>query len=616
MQRESTYTGTTLGGRYVLGELLGTGGFGSVYKAVQADLGRTVAVKILHADAVLAGDGLARFAREARAAAALGHPNIAQVSDFQIRAGEPPFIVLEYLEGQTLGTLLRGQPRLDASRVCAIAHQVLSALHVAHGANIVHRDVKPDNVFLVALSGLDDFVKLLDFGIAKLAASATTAPLTELGTMLGTPAFMAPEQIANIVVDHRADLYAVGATMYRALAGKNVFDAENVSALLYAIVNQPVPTLSSIDPRIDPRLSAIVARALHKDPAGRFASAEEMRAALEPWTLSAPRVGIMPIATAPQSQRTERSPNHTTAGAPTYPVDHPPSFAPPPPPSFAPPHTASFVPPASASDPRAIAPTMDASWRGPSAPPPMPMSQQAQHAPSRGSSGVIVLVGGALALLAVLFAGGIVLYVLRGHSDADAAVRSWPWSSDGTDASTAVPASATGAASGQPLAAPGAVPGAPPKGGVPPKATPTTPGAPGAATAPATPAAPGVADAGTAPTAAPPSGGQRMAARSATLSLGDCTFDLAECQSAIGKVMPSVQACFAATEFDAPNHEVADYSITLDKTGAVTDVRRHKTGGNVVHPKLDGCVGSAIRRAKYPTSPSNTRVEVLFRARL
>ncbi|MDB4934611.1 MAG: Serine/threonine protein kinase PrkC, regulator of stationary phase, partial [Labilithrix sp.] len=455
MQQPSSYTGVTLGGRYVLGELLGKGGFGAVYKAVQSDLGRTVAVKILHADAVLTGDGLARFAREARAAAALGHPNIAQVSDFQMRPGEPPFIVLECLEGLTLGALLRKEKRLDAPRVCAIAHQVLSALDVAHGAGIVHRDVKPDNVFLVSLPGVEDFVKLLDFGIAKLTTSNTA--LTGFGTMLGTPAFMAPEQVANIDVDHRADLYAVGAMLHFALSGRHAFEAPNLSAVLYAIVHQPVPTLSSIDPRIDPRLSVVVARAMHKDPSGRFGSAAEMRAALEPWSMKAPRFGVG--APAPPSLAADTVPGSTTLeadGAPTYPVGHTPSFSP----SHAPPR-----PSYTANGPAPLAPTLDEP-RSMSMPAPMHAhSRAAPPQQSKGIGAIILLVGGALALLLlVLIAGGIALYVL--HDGGNVALN--PINAGSTATATPAGVAAGGTSPAAPGAAPGAAPAAPgavPKGG-------------------------------------------------------------------------------------------------------------------------------------------------------
>jgi serine/threonine-protein kinase len=241
------HSGRILGGRYRLGERLGHGGWGSVYAAVQMDLGRPVAVKVLHDSVALAPDGLVRFEREAKAAAALGHPNIAQVTDFQANAGEPPFLVMELLTGSTLGAKMRATPKMAAGRMAWIAYQMLAGLDVAHKAGIVHRDIKPDNVFLVSMPGVEDFVKLLDFGIAKLSGDGNEH-LTTTGTMLGSPAFMAPEQVRSNQVDHRVDLYAVGATLYLALSGRMPFDAPTVHALLLAITEQRVVPLHVLDP--------------------------------------------------------------------------------------------------------------------------------------------------------------------------------------------------------------------------------------------------------------------------------------------------------------------------------------------------------------------------------
>ncbi len=310
MVPEALPRGTTLGGRYVLGDLLGRGGWGEVYDGMQADLGRRVAIKVLRTERVFDQDGLARFVREARSAAALGHPNIVQVTDFQASPGAPPFMVMEHLNGATLGAVLRQYGRLPPARACAVAYQILSALETAHRAGIVHRDVKPDNVFLVSTAGHEDFVKLLDFGIAKLA-SEDSMKLTDASTILGTPSFMAPEQVRGVPVDHRADLYAVGATMYLALTGRLPIEAPGLSALLYAIVHQRPAPLAAHDPSLDPRLCAVVDRALHKDPAGRFASAAEMRAALEPWATTGPRAGWTPSHTPalePAVAPTERVP--------------------------------------------------------------------------------------------------------------------------------------------------------------------------------------------------------------------------------------------------------------------------------------------------------------------
>jgi serine/threonine-protein kinase len=273
--------GTILGGRYRLIRLVGHGGMGSVYEAQQMDLGRRVAVKILDARLTFEAQHIERFRREAHAAAMLGHPNIVQVTDFQSNPNEPPFLVMDFLEGQSLAQRLERQGRIDARQAALIGIQVLDALGAAHRAGIVHRDIKPDNLFLVQVPAVGEIVKVLDFGVAKLSdAPPSSAPLTATGAMLGTPAYMAPEQARGNAVDLRADLYAVGASLYHALTGMLPFNANSAPALLFAIVEQQPAPLSQSRPDIPRELVAIIERAMQKDPARRFQSADEMRAAL------------------------------------------------------------------------------------------------------------------------------------------------------------------------------------------------------------------------------------------------------------------------------------------------------------------------------------------------
>ncbi|HRG97881.1 MAG TPA: serine/threonine-protein kinase, partial [Polyangiaceae bacterium] len=277
---EGPLTGKSLGaGAYRVGSLLGQGAMGAVYDGVQEALGRAVAIKVLHAaHGQLRQDQFTRFQREARAAAALGHANIIQITDFQWQPGEPPFLVMEKLVGQSLGDAIQ-RGRLRPQRVAFIASQVLSALAAAHAAGIVHRDIKPDNVFLTVMSMVNDIVKVLDFGVAKLLDEA---PLTMAGAMVGSPAYMPPEQALGAGVDARADLYAVGATMYHALSGRLPIQASDVGEFL-ARLEQPVTPLSQLVEGIDPGLEQLVARAMSKRPEARFASADEMRLALRPW---------------------------------------------------------------------------------------------------------------------------------------------------------------------------------------------------------------------------------------------------------------------------------------------------------------------------------------------
>ncbi|MEO6418406.1 MAG: serine/threonine-protein kinase, partial [Polyangiaceae bacterium] len=210
----SELVGSVLGGRYRIVRRMGAGGMGAVYEALQEDLNRRVAVKVLHPHLALDADLVQRFKREAQAAAALGHPNIVHVTDFQVNPGEQPFLVMEYLTGKSFRELMKEETRLPAKRAAFIATQVLSALAAAHEANIVHRDIKPDNIFLSSTSAMKDLVKVLDFGIAKLLKPSDEGPLTMAGTVLGTLSYMAPEQARGEVVDHRADLYALGCIMF------------------------------------------------------------------------------------------------------------------------------------------------------------------------------------------------------------------------------------------------------------------------------------------------------------------------------------------------------------------------------------------------------------------
>jgi serine/threonine-protein kinase len=274
--------GTLLGGRYRIVRLLGSGGMGAVYEGVQEGLGRRVALKVLHARFAHTPDLVERFRREAQAAAALAHPHIVQVSDSQMNEGEPPFIVMEFLEGQSLGDRLRQDGPLPGDRVAKIFAPVLDDLATAHRAGIVHRDIKPDNIFLTTSSTLGDLVKLVDFGVAKIIAEGD-APLTIAGTVIGTLTYMAPEQARGAPVDARTDIYATAGCMYYALSKRRPLEGRQGPAMLAAIVMDDPAPLSSHLPDVDRELEAIVHRALQKQPEARFATADEMRQALTTW---------------------------------------------------------------------------------------------------------------------------------------------------------------------------------------------------------------------------------------------------------------------------------------------------------------------------------------------
>ncbi len=314
------FTGALLGGRYRLIRAIGRGGMGSVYEGVQQDLGRRVAIKVLHPHLALGQENVERFKREAQATAALGHPNIVQVTDCQWEPGGPLFLVMELLTGASLGQVISAHGRLQSRRVAFIASQLLDALAVAHRAGIVHRDIKPDNVFLTSMAQVHDVVKVLDFGVAKLVGEGPDAQLTSTGVAVGTPFYMAPEQARGQQVDARTDIYAVGVCMYHALSGRVPFNAPSFNALMFAIAEQTPAPLASLAPDVDPGLVAVVERAMAKDRAWRFANAAEMSGALAPWSMPTTTVSVVPIAAYPPDATAATvaayTPAHVSAGPP------------------------------------------------------------------------------------------------------------------------------------------------------------------------------------------------------------------------------------------------------------------------------------------------------------
>jgi serine/threonine protein kinase len=268
--------GSILDDRYRIERVIGRGGMGAVYEAVRLDLGRRVAIKVLAAPA----DTLEATEREARAAAQLAHPHIVQVFDVSRgEAGGPPYFVMELLAGEPLAERIARDGYLEPGTAALVLVQVLSALGAAHGSGILHRDVKPANVFLTSTAAGFDFVKLLDFGVACIGPQSSSAARRYVEPV-GTPAYMAPEQIRGAAVDERTDVWAAGVCLYEMLTGTAPFEAENVASLLVKICEGPPVPIETRMPEIDPGLAAIVRRALSHDPAARFRSAAEMRSAL------------------------------------------------------------------------------------------------------------------------------------------------------------------------------------------------------------------------------------------------------------------------------------------------------------------------------------------------
>jgi eukaryotic-like serine/threonine-protein kinase len=268
--------GRILDGRYRLGSLLGVGGMARVYLASDRVLERQVAVKVLSPPYAQDPVFVERFRREARSAASLSHPNIVAVFDSGSDAGEH-YLVMEYVAGQSLAELLADQGRLAPRRAAELGVEVCAALAAAHAQGLVHRDVKPANV----LVGAEGRVKVADFGIVKAAATVT---LTGTGTVLGTAAYLSPEQAQGGPVDARSDLYSLGCVLYELVTGAPPFGSGADSspvAVATRHLHQPPEPPSARNPQVDASLDAVVLTALAKDPARRCQSASELQAALE-----------------------------------------------------------------------------------------------------------------------------------------------------------------------------------------------------------------------------------------------------------------------------------------------------------------------------------------------
>jgi serine/threonine-protein kinase len=263
-------------GSFRLVRRLGRGGMGSVYLGEHVTIGSKVAVKVLHEHLCAHPELIQRFHAEARAVNLIGHENIVNI--FDLDPSPPrPYLIMEYLEGSPLSARV-GAPVPSEVWVPLLA-QVCEALHAAHQRGIIHRDLKPDNVFLVKRDRGPDFVKVLDFGIAKL--TDRVGPVTSSGVIIGTPEYMAPEQATGEPVDGRADLYAVGIIAYQLATGRLPFGAESTAALLVAHTSQPPPSPRGLCPRVSEPLERVILRALAKSPADRYDNARALRTALE-----------------------------------------------------------------------------------------------------------------------------------------------------------------------------------------------------------------------------------------------------------------------------------------------------------------------------------------------
>lgn len=279
--------GTILNDRYEVVRMVGEGGMGVVYEGRHLALGRKVAIKMLHPEFASVDQATQRFMQEAQIAGSLGHPNLCEVTDIGTTSEGVPYMVMPFLEGETLADAVsdaqeRGEG-FEAARSVGIVGQILSALRPAHEAGIVHRDLKPENVFLMKAGDRDDFVKILDFGISKIVGGAKPSlrRLTSTGVVVGTPYYMAPEQASGSRdLDHRVDIYAVGALLYELLTGQPPYEGETYNEIIIKIVKGDVVSPDVLNPRIPEPLVAVIMRALAKDREDRFQDVQTFQKAL------------------------------------------------------------------------------------------------------------------------------------------------------------------------------------------------------------------------------------------------------------------------------------------------------------------------------------------------
>jgi serine/threonine-protein kinase len=319
------WIGQVVNGKFRVEALLGQGGMGKVYRARHLTLDRPVVLKMLHPDYSTDPQVVQRFQREARAASRLNHPNSIAVLDFGAAEDGTLFMAMEFLSGRDLARILADEFPLGEARIVRIGAQILSALAEAHAQGIVHRDLKPENVMVEPRRGEPDFVKVLDFGIAKITAPGVNEPkLTQAGLVCGTPEYMSPEQARGAEIDARSDLYSMGVLLYQLATGELPFQSDTpVGYLTKHLSEQPVPARERWA-ELSEALDAVIARAMAKDAAARFQTADEMREALlavDPSALaatgaSAPRAAAAPRPTTPRPASAARAAPAPAAASP------------------------------------------------------------------------------------------------------------------------------------------------------------------------------------------------------------------------------------------------------------------------------------------------------------
>jgi eukaryotic-like serine/threonine-protein kinase len=273
----SVQSGVLLGARYEVRGFIARGAMARVYLAQDLETQEPVAIKVLDVAAHRDREARERFLRESSAAGRIDHPNIVKVLDTGERGDGAPYLVMEYLFGEALGSYLRREKKMDPKLAIPLFCRVASALCAAHAVGVIHRDLKPDNLFLIGEPGEPYDIRVLDFGMARVRRSTMTAA----GMMMGTAEYMAPEQGLSDPVDARTDVYGLGAVMYRALTGALPFAADDEAEMLGKVVLQPPRPPAEVHPELDPDTAAIVTAAMRKRPMNRYPSMDKLLADLE-----------------------------------------------------------------------------------------------------------------------------------------------------------------------------------------------------------------------------------------------------------------------------------------------------------------------------------------------
>ena len=276
-KRSDSLVGQVIGGRYRVDKIIGQGGFGAVYRAIHTATGDTLAIKVLRTDVVGSSDVVARFRQEAKTTSKLKHPNTVRVFDFGQMDDGNLFLAMEFLDGRTMTDVMRDEGPLAPERLVKMGLQVLKSLSEAHSKGLIHRDLKPDNIFIQKVHGEPDFVRVLDFGIAKsLAAGAED--LTSTGAVIGTPKYMSPEQARGQKIDARTDIYSLAVILFEGLSGTPPFMAETPLAMILRRVTEEPPRVHDSIVRPTPiGLCDVVLKALSRRADDRFATADLLR---------------------------------------------------------------------------------------------------------------------------------------------------------------------------------------------------------------------------------------------------------------------------------------------------------------------------------------------------